>query len=92
MIMPTIELSASDTTRQKRVRLRGIPTDQAVGELLDHEILPRLALPRLDSQQRPIAWSARLSRTGQYVNRSERVSDALLDQDEVVLQPNIDAG
>jgi hypothetical protein len=40
----------------------------------------------------PIVYTARLNREGRQLNASERVGDALVEQDEIVLAPSIDAG
>ncbi len=93
MIMPTLDMfSASDTTGQKTARFRKVPGHMSIGELLDGTVLPRLALPRLDTQQRPISYRARNDRTGRYLHRSEATGEALLEGDRLVLQPQIDAG
>ena len=92
MIMPHLMgIEASDVTGQNRVAVDDLPMDFTVGEVLDG-LVPRMQLPRKDSNGRPLTYHARLEREGRHLNRSERVGDALLPSDRVVLQPNIDAG
>ena len=92
MIMTLDNITASDTTGQRSVRLPKVRRDLSLGELLDGTLLPKLALPRQDSAQRPISYSIRNDRTGTYVRRSESVGDVLSSNDRLVLQPQIDAG
>jgi hypothetical protein len=73
-------------------RFRGIECDISIGELIDQEVLPALALPRFDSQSRPIQWEARLERVGRFLHRSELVGESLQPDDVVTMQPSIDAG
>ena len=81
----------SDVTGQKLIAVSDVALDLSVGELLDG-ILPRMQLPSRDSSGRALEWSARLSRDGRHLNRSELAGDALRDDDEVQIAPNIDAG
>jgi hypothetical protein len=92
MIMPTkVGIQASDVTGLNQVAIDDLPTDTSIGEMLDG-LVPRMQLPRNDSAGRPLTYHARLDREGRSLNRSERVGDVLLQDDRVVLQPNIDAG
>ena len=87
----TLEIEASDVTHQNRVSVDDLAMDFTVGQMLD-ELVPGMRLPRKDSNGRPLTYHARLEREGRHLHRSERVGDALLPKDRVVLQPNIDAG
>jgi hypothetical protein len=87
----TLEIAASDVTRQNRVTVDELPLDFTVGQVLD-KLVPGMRLPVKDSNGRPLTYHARLEREGRHLHRSERVGDALLPNDSLVLQPNIDAG
>ena len=95
MIMPTLEFEATDVTGQKRARFKRVPGDLSIGELIDQTILPRLSLPRMDSQSKPISYSIRIgesAQSGRYLHRSEVAADALQSGDRMVLSPEINAG
>lgn len=91
MQAPSLNFEAVDLTGQKRLRLRGVARDSTVGELMDG-LLGRMALPRENSEGRPLAYYPLLEREARHLNDSELVGDALQDDDRVVLQPSIDAG
>lgn len=84
-------LEGTDVSGQKSARVNDIPSDVSVGEVID-QLLADLALTRSDSSGRPLTYHARLEREGRHLHASERVGDALVDGDRLVLQPNIDAG
>ncbi len=85
-----ISLLVTDVSGQNRFQVREISPDATVGELISN--LPsRMGLvDQVDGAR--IAYTARLNREGRQLNASERVGDALLEQDEIVLAPSIDAG
>jgi len=86
-----IALDISDVTGQKTVHARDVPQDASVGELIEG-VLAEMRLPRNDSAGRALTYHARLDREGRHLNGAERVGDSLESGDQVVLQPNIDAG
>ncbi len=87
-----IDISASNVSRQKRVDLKGVPTERTMGELLDGVLIPRLHLPRFDSEGRQVNYAARIERTGVKFQRSGLIADGLEQGDHVVVQPEIQAG
>lgn len=88
---PGLNFEAVDLTGQKRFRLRGVGRDSTVGELMDG-LLGRMALPRENSEGRPLAYYPLLEREARHLHNSELVGDAIQENDRVVLQPSIDAG
>jgi hypothetical protein len=86
-----IALHASDATGQKTVTARNVDPEWSVGELM-RGLLAQMQLPRNDGAGRPIAYHPRLDREGRHLHASERVGDALQNDDRLVLFPNIDAG
>ena len=88
---PGVGLQVMDVSGQKKADVRDVPQDATVGELLQG-LLSQMNLPRNDAGGRPLTYHARLEREGRHLLASERVGDALQTGDELVLQPNIDAG
>jgi len=86
-----IGLQATDVSGQKMVNVKGVPPDSTVGELIQG-LLAQMSLPPNDVSGRPLTYHARLEREGRHLHAAERVGDALQTGDQVVLQPNIDAG
>ena len=86
-----VGLQVSDVSGQKSFSVSGVPQDSTVGELIQG-LLGQMQLPQNDVSGRPLTYHARLEREGRHLHASERVGDALLTGDQLVLQPNIDAG
>jgi hypothetical protein len=92
MVAPNTRLSirATDVTGQKAVRVRNLLPESTVGELVTG-LVPRMQLP-VEAEGRPLSYSARLERLGRHLSGSERLGEALQEDDEVMLSPSIDAG
>ena len=86
-----VGLQVSDVSGQKSFSVSGVPHDSTVGELIQG-LLSQMQLPHNDVSGRPLTYHARLEREGRHLHASERVGDALQTGDQLVLQPNIDAG
>jgi hypothetical protein len=93
MIQPLFvaNITATDLTGQKRVRARRVPIDSTMGDFVQG-LLPRLQLPSQDSAGRTLTYHARVDRLGRHAHASEMVGEVLVPNDQVTLQPNIDAG
>ena len=87
----TMGLRVSDVSGQKAARASAVPASFTVGELVQ-KLVTKMGLALNDVDGRPLNYQARLEREGRHLNGSERVGDALRDDDEIVLTPNIDAG
>jgi hypothetical protein len=87
-----LSLKARDTSRQKLVHVDDVPSDATVGELVEGLVTSGMNLPRNDAEGRPVTYHLRLEREGRHLHATELVGDALKDNDEIVLQPNIQAG
>ena len=87
----TLGLRVSDVSGQKAVRAAAVPLSSTIGELVQG-LLAKMGLARNDAEGRPLQYYARLEREGRHLNGSERIGDALQDDDELTLTPNIDAG
>lgn len=92
MIMPLkIGLRARDVTGQKAVKIDGVRRETSVLELVE-DLVPRMNLSPNDTNGRPLTYHARLEREGRHLHASEIIGEVLQEDDELVLQPNIDAG
>lgn len=87
----TVPIRVSDVTGQKLVDVKDVPADATIGELVEG-LLPRMNMPRNDNGGRTLTYQARLDRDGRHLHSSEVVGDALMPNDRVVLQPEINAG
>ena len=65
-----VSLVASDVSGQKEARVRAVPPDATVGELVD-ELLESLKLPRNGTRGEPLTYQARLDREGRHVHPTE---------------------
>ncbi len=87
-----LTLRVTDVTGQKKLKFRvpGGDSETTVGELVEG-LLPRMGLPGV-ADGRPLTYSARLEREGRHLLGSERVAEALRENDELLLSPSINAG
>ncbi len=90
-IAASVNLLAQDVSGQKKVRVSDVSGDSTVRELV-RGLLARMRLMDKDVNGRPIEYRARLEREGRHLHDSELVSDALQSDDQIVLQPKINAG
>lgn len=87
----TVALRVSDVTGQRMVRAPAVPKQSTVGELIQ-SLVAKMGLSRNDHEGRPLSYYARLQREGRHLNNTESVGEAVIDDDELLLTPNIDAG
>ncbi len=85
-----LTLRVTDVSGQKLFRARDISPDSTVGELIV-SLPSRMGLVE-KTNGHPIAYTARLEREGRQLNASERIGDALQEDDRLVIAPSIDAG
>lgn len=86
-----LSLQVNDVSGQKPFKVSNVPQDSTVGELIQG-VLAQMSLPQNDVSGRPLTYHALLEREGRHLHASEKVGDALQVNDQLVLQPNIDAG
>jgi len=86
-----ISLKVRDVCRQRLVNANAVPYQATVGELV-HGLVSRMGLPEADVEGRELTYHARLDREGRHLHASETVGDVLEEEDEIVLQPKIQAG
>ena len=85
-----IPVSARDVSGQKRATADA-PPDATVGELA-RALIDRMNLPHTDVEGRPMSYHVRLEREGRHLHPAENVGDVLREDDQIVLQPKIQAG
>ena len=84
-------LHATDVSNQRSVRVVGVKPSRSVAEVLE-QVRSQLQLPQQDVHGRPMLYQARLEREGRHLHASERVADAMQNEDRIVVVPNVDAG
>lgn len=85
----TIDVTVDDFTGQVRRKVRHVPKEATVGDLLG-SLVSELRLPINDSQGRPVSYAARLR--GESLAESDIVGEAIQEGDEVTLTQNVTAG
>jgi hypothetical protein len=85
-----LNLTARDTTGQRRYALSDVRGDATVRELV-RGLVRKLGLSPEESALAP-QFHAFLERDGRHLRSSEIVGEALREGDEVVLQPDVQAG
>lgn len=86
-----LSLTARDVSGQRAFALRRLPAQSSVGDLV-RKLVGRLGLTTEDAGGRPTTYRAFLQREGRHLHASERVADTLRPDDELVIQPDIQAG
>lgn len=86
-----LNLTARDASGQRKYALRDVRADTTVQDLI-RRLVPRMGLPAEDSTGTPQAFHAFLERDGRHLGSSETIGDALHDDDEIVLHPDVQAG
>ena len=87
----TLEINVRDVAGQRPYVARGLHRDLAIGDLVE-TLAERMNLPKTDSAGVPHSYHAYLSREARHLYAAETVGDALQPRDEIVLQPDIQAG
>jgi hypothetical protein len=86
-----LNLTARDASGQRKYAVRQVRADTTVQELI-RGLVPRMGLPAEDSTGMPQAFHAFLERDGRHLRSSETIGDALKDEDEIILHPDVQAG
>lgn len=84
-------LTARDTTGQRRFSVQDLHEDTTVQELIQG-LVPRMGLPAQDSVGAPQSFHAFLERDGRHLRPSETVGKSLREGDEIILHPDVQAG
>lgn len=86
-----LNLTARDASGQRRFALRDVRSDTSVEELI-HGLTTRMGMPAEDATGMPQAFHAFLERDGRHLRASETIGEALKNDDEIVLHPDVQAG
>lgn len=90
-VAANLNLTARDVSGQRSFRVRDVRPDTTVRELIT-TLVQRLGLPAKDPRGAPQAFHAFLERDGRHLRSSESIGDALKNEDEIMLQPDVQAG
>lgn len=86
-----MKLTARDASGQRKYAVRELRADTTVQELI-RGLVPRMGLPTEDSTGMPQAFHAFLERDGRHLRATDTVGEALKNEDEIVLHPDVQAG
>ena len=87
----TMNLTAKDASGQRKYAVRNVRTDTTVQELI-RGLVPKMGLPAEDSTGTPQSFHVFDQKSGRHLRSSETIGDALKDEDEIVLHPDVQAG
>lgn len=87
----TLELTVSDVSRQKVLNVEEVSPETTAAELVQN-LIDDLNLNRNDAEGRSLSYRAMLRREARHLHGTERIGDATVPGDWIVLQPNVDAG
>lgn len=87
----TLDVHVRDVANQRPSVARGLRADLSIGDLV-HRLSARMNLPKVDASGQPHVYHAYLQREARHLHATETVGDALQPEDEIVLQPDIQAG
>ena len=85
-----LTITAQDITGQRVNRFEEVSPDGRISEFAE-DILDIMDEPR-EIDGRPMSYMLRLDREGRLLGGSERIGDALMTDDKVVVMPNVTAG
>lgn len=87
----TVSIRARDVSGQRAADVPDLPADFTVGEMVKG-LLASMKLPENDADGRAVNYHPLLEREGRHLQSQEVVGEVLHENDEIVMQPNIDAG
>jgi hypothetical protein len=87
----TLEINVRDVAGQRPFVARGLRRDLSIGELVQN-LAEKMNLPKTDAAGTPHSYHAYLSREARHLYAAETVGEVLKPRDEVVLQPDVQAG
>jgi hypothetical protein len=86
-----LSFQAMDASGQKCLKLRSVPADATVGEVLEG-LLGQMSLPRNSPAGEPVCYQVRSDRLGRHLHPSELVADTIQENDKVSVLPDVSAG
>jgi hypothetical protein len=86
----TLTLEVEDFTGQIRRRVRDVPLDATVADLINGS-KRELNMAEVDASGRPIQYGAQTAR-GETLNGSDRLGDVLEDNETITLTKSVTAG
>jgi hypothetical protein len=89
-IHPRLRLKARDLTGQHQYRFTA-PRDASMREVVG-SLVQGMGLPERDSSGEPQIFHLYLDRQGRHLRPDESVGEALRDEDELTVHPDVQAG
>ncbi len=89
--MRELNLKFSDVQNRNNSRVDEVPVDTTVAELVEL-VTSQMQFPRNDVSGRPLVYKARRERGGTKLQGDELAVEAFEPRDEVILEPNVEAG
>jgi hypothetical protein len=86
-----LEIFVSDVARQRSFRIKKLPKHITIAKFIS-ESVSRMHLNKTKEGDGEHGFQAYLKREGRHLNPTEITGDALRPQDEIILQPDIQAG
>ena len=86
-----LNLFASDASGQRKFSVSNFPRTARIGDLVK-SLIPQMGLSSKDTGGRPLAYQAFSRREHSHLRGSDTVGKVLLDGDEILLMPDIQAG
>ncbi len=87
----TISFQVRDISGQKATTVKACPVDASVGEVVP-SLLSMMQLPPNDNEGNPVSHTLRRDRDGAVLLESDVVGNVIVQGEQCVLQPSIDAG
>ena len=87
----TLNIQVRDVAGQRPYVARGLRAGLTIGDLV-RNVAAKMNLPKTDSAGLPNAYHAYLSREARHLHATETVGDVLQSDDQIVLQPDVQAG
>ena len=86
-----LEIFVSDTAKQRSFRIKKLPRHLTIAKFIS-ESVSRMGLDKTIEGDGELGFQAYLKREARHLNPTEITGDVLKPQDEVILQPDIQAG
>lgn len=86
-----MNLTARDVSGQRAFAVKRLAAQSSVSDLVAR-LVARLGLPVENKTGKPTVYRAFLEREARHLHGSELVADSLQTDDELVIQPDIQAG
>ncbi|MDH3716241.1 MAG: hypothetical protein OET44_20620 [Gammaproteobacteria bacterium] len=87
----TLDIHVRDVANQRPSKARGLRAELSIGDLVQR-LRAKMNLPEVDATGQPHVYHAYLQREARHLHATETVGDVLQTDDEIILQPDVQAG